>query len=104
MAEDRELLRQLKDLREKKAKTVENLKYLIVCDHVIFTLNPITCVFIKANQVHPKDNGKRIMCDGCAFVFENQALKGNPQGFRAIREDELEGIFKKNVKNIEKYE
>lgn len=94
---DDTLLKDLKGLREKKAKKEEEKKYSIICDHVLLYTEPKKTVYIKRDPIHPKDTGKTFLCEGCAIIFDNQVMNHNPAGFQAVEDK----FFRKNVINYQ---
>ena len=86
MAEDRSLIKELKELRKKEDKRKAEAKYSIVCDHILFSPFAQKAIYIGRTKIHPKDSGRTWLCDPCALIFENKVLAGYTDGFRAVEE------------------
>ena len=98
MAENRQLLKDLKDLRQKAEERKKKELVAIVCEHILLgsPVNPLPAIVFKRAKLDAKDSGRTYCCEKCASFFEAQTNLGNPKGYYAM----VEKRFIKNIKSI----
>jgi len=99
MAEDRALLKYLKEEREKKKKT-KPPPVSMVCIHLITSPEPQVPFYTKDRSVNERDTGRRFLCQQCARRIDTRQLtKEDVNDYIVMPEKE----FRMKIKNYERY-